>query len=194
MNLGTTSSPPENEPSSVLVRLLSLFSKQFCLHDPAEKLNYSSRRKTVKSLSRQLLSLGFGRGPTHFETNQNLCVERECLSLPAHRLSTDEIKSLVAERHLTKETAVWLCRHHNTNADLRGILSETVAQFDGGPLSLREQSRNAIRHLLGGRHFRTRVALLPLPTSLKEQVTVNGPVTEATENANEDETSDTPCA
>ena len=112
-------------------------------------------------------------------------------SLPAHRLSTEEIQSLVAERHLSKASAGWLRHQDNTNADLREILSETVAQFDS-LLSLRELARNAIRHVLGGLHFRTRVALLPLPTPLKEQVTVTGPFkNEARENGTDtDETCD----
>ena len=56
-------------------------------------------------------------------------------------------------------------RHETRRYSRHVLLEEVLLQFDAG-LSLREQSRNAVRHALGGTRFRARALQLPLPAAL----------------------------
>jgi len=121
----------------------------------------------IKRVSSQLMSLGFGRGPARYETDPHLQIIRNYIMRnPRPELSEQEEQMLSADRICFSESDRCL------QFSIHVLLSETVAQFDQSPLSLREQSRNAVRHVVGGTRFRTRAALLPLPVALREFVVV----------------------
>ncbi len=113
----------------------------------------------MKMLCALLLSLGLGRGPAPFETDRRLQAIRDFLAKPLSSIRNPRFFDPPADWEAGLLRA-------------RALLAETVAQFDQSPLSLREQSRNAVSHALGGVRFQSRALHLPLPTSLEQFVIV----------------------
>ena len=129
----------------------------------------------LESLTRIVLSLVYGRPGLNQSADRltkQLHEEKELLNQIQIQLNQKYALqvTLPAAAEDGSESSPSVTDSFQSVKPLAEVLGQLLREYDGGPLCLKEQTRIAVRTELGGRRFRARVSLLPLPPPLREYI------------------------